>query len=131
MSNPIIAIAKESWDDGDQHACAAEWLFQLCRLAAEFGVPHEIDYRDPSGPIPLEWSLESGEDSAYWDAVLALCRAEHPRAKFDPESIITQGHMRNWDRFRRALMNHHSVAAHVRVALKTFDRIHRMTDKED
>lgn len=62
-----------------------EWLFQLTRhwwlwQHAEMGTPY-LDVHDPSGPVPQEWSDESGEDSTYWaiDEILDGLPTDHDR----------------------------------------------------
>lgn len=132
MSNPIIAIAREVWDSQDAWAHAAEWTFQMCRLADEHEVEHGVDYHDPSKPLTLDWAVSTGEDSAYWDAVLALWEDQKILPDVDPSDHYTQALATSWRQggypegydFDRA-------SDHIRVALKTFHRILRLADKEN
>lgn len=82
--NPIIPVALESFDGSDRFGWSSEWLFQMCRLWAEYQDSHigtvPVDYRDPSGPCDRATSEETGEDTAYWEAVDALdLLGEHQR----------------------------------------------------
>lgn len=54
----------------DAHHETVEWLFQLTRhwwlwQHDAMGTPY-LDVHDPGGPVPKEWSDESGEDSVFY-----------------------------------------------------------------
>lgn len=134
--NPIINIARENWDPGDAHACASEWLYQTCRLWTDHQSPQTgicpVDYRDPDGPVPLDWAVELGEDATYWDAVLALWADQGIGGPLiDPQDPFTQAQAADWDAgYVPEGYDSDQAMRHIRVALHTFHRIYRLTEED-
>ena len=127
--NPIISIAKESLDPHSMQDWAAEWLFQMCRLWTEHQSPLTgtcpVPYRDFGGPLALEDALATGEDSAYWDAVLALIEDQKIMPHIDPEDFYTQTVAASWrEGDTPEGYDPHAAFEHIRGALETFDRVH-------
>lgn len=124
-TNPIIDIARESWDSHDAYFCASEWLFQMARLWTEHQSPDTgtfpIDYRDPSGPATYIQSQETGEDSAYWEAVGAILTEQGlpaTPAQFEAwaDGLVALGY------------NPHRAMRHIMQATAILDRIARICE---
>lgn len=68
--NLLLEAARGSYSPYDSHFYAVETLIQLARIWADWQSPSmgtfPMDYRDPSGPVDLEVSKETGEDELYW-----------------------------------------------------------------
>lgn len=129
--NPIIDIARESWDSDDAHACATEWLFQMARLWTEHQDSDTgtfpYDWRGPSGPCSLTESVATGEDFAYWDAVLALWHDQKLGVPFDPRDPYTQEWADRWG-YGEAPGGYDTNVAmrHIMLATRVFNRIYEL-----
>ena len=122
MPNPVLAIAKETWDWGS----APEWLFQMCRLWTEHQSPNTgtcpVEYRDPSGPVAFDICLATGEDSAYWDSVFALLHDQNLLPDTWSEDDLADAADSWLHNGAPSGYDPHRAFEHIRVALKTFDR---------
>lgn len=65
--NPILDLLRD--ETPIEHDTTVEWLFQLARHWSLWQSPRigtfPLDYRDPSGPVDREMSMESGEDQVF------------------------------------------------------------------
>jgi len=78
LVNPILDLFRDHTYQGDPDlgSTLSEWLFQLARHWSEWHSARigtfPLEYRDPSGPVTKQDSLETGEDDAYWQIEAAL-----------------------------------------------------------
>jgi len=93
MKNPIVEVARWCGEP-------AEVLFQLGRLWTEHQSPlsgsFPMEFQDSGGPLSLTDALTTGEDSAYWDMVLALWASQAGAEWGDPDSEQVQAMAVRW-----------------------------------
>lgn len=125
--NPILSVMRE-YDTGQD--TVMEFLFQCCRLWDEHRPGTcPVDYSDPGGVAPFDIALVVGEDSAYWDCVLALWSDQGFAS--DPLETRTERVLNLWHQgVTPPGYNTKQAFGTIRVATLTLDRWLRVYGRE-